>query len=304
MSLAQAHHESPDFILPFQLGDTGLRGRVIRLSDAITTLLNAHNYSAALSNLTGDAACLAAMMGSSLKFDGKLIFQAQGDGPVSLAVADYKSDGTFRAMVKADRDIGQIDTLSSAFGKGQIAITIDQGTEMERYQGITPLEGASLNNAAENYFAQSEQIPTLFKTAVGKIALPHQGETWRAGGMMLQRTPPENPDGVQIDSRDDEQWADACAFTETIGDDELLDPSISAQTLLFRLFHSLDVRVFEPMAVKTACDCSSQKIGAVLSRYKPAELSDMVEHDEITVTCEFCNCAYRFDPAGKPIGVS
>lgn len=292
-----------DFILPFQLGEEGLRGRVIQLDKAITTILNAHRYPLGVSGLTSDAACLAAMMGSSLKFDGKLIFQAQGNGDVPLAIADFKTGGALRAMVKADAAVDQISDLS-VFGKGQIAITIDQGADMERYQGVTPLEGKTLAGAAESYFMQSEQLPTKFKTALGKITLPGQDETWRAGGMMVQQTPPAERGVRDTTSLVQEQWDDALAFFETIEDDELLDPNITAEALLFRLFHSLDVRVFDPIPLYAQCGCSADSVAVVLQRYSAEDLSDMLEDGVINVTCEFCTAAYQFDDQGAQINSS
>ena len=188
---------SDDLILPFKVGDAAVRGRVVRLGPAIDDILSRHDFPEPVMALVGEAAVLAAMLGAGLKFDGKLIFQAQGDGPVSTLVADYTSNGALRAtaMIRA----GAEDTAAGAQGpelhyllrKGHMVMTIDQGPEMERYQGVTPLDGPSLSKAAVSYFAQSEQIPTAIELAVGRVQDAEGRMTWRAGGIMAQFLPGE-----------------------------------------------------------------------------------------------------------------
>jgi len=297
-----------DAVLPFQVGESAVRGRVVRLGGAIDAILSAHDYPGAVSELVGEAACLVAMMGAALKFDGKLIFQTQGDGPVSMAVADYVAGGAIRGMAKLSGG-GVPDGargIAALIGKGHIAMTIDQGPDMDRYQAVTPVEGADLSAAAVAYFDQSEQIPTAIRLAVGRIAEPGGVERWRAGGVMAQFMPGEGGarergEDVIMGAFDREMWERAAAFVETVQADELLDPAISPERLLYRLFHEDGVRVFEAQRVHHACTCNSGKIAAVLARYGEAELSDMVEDGAITVTCEFCRKAYRFSPSGAPI---
>ncbi len=292
-----------DVVLPFQIADTAVRGRVVRLAGAIDGILSAHGFPEPLSELLGEAVSLVAMMGASLKFDGKLIFQAQGNGPVSLIVADYTSGGNLRATAKTAAE--KLPRGARALlGDGSIVMTIDQGPDMDRYQGVTPLEGESLAEAAAAYFVQSEQIPTIVKLSVGRIHIPGEGEQWRAGGLMAQFVPQEGGErGVAsaLAGEDRETWERAQAFIETIQPDELLDPLISAEKLLYRLFHEDGVRVFEPSPLQAACSCNEEKISAVLSRYSENDLRDMVEDGSITVTCEFCRKDYRFSPEGAPL---
>lgn len=304
--MSEVRTTGDDAVLPFQVGDSAVRGRVVRLAGTIDEILSAHDYPEAVSELLGEAVCLVAMMGAALKFDGKLIFQAQGDGPVPMAVADYSAGGALRGMAKADLALpdgarGAADLL----GKGHIVMTIDQGPDMERYQAVTPIEGDTLSAAAIAYFDQSEQIPTVIKLAVGRITEPGAGERWRAGGVMAQFIPGEGGtrergEEVIMGDFDQEIWERSAAFVETVQADELLDPAISPEVLLYRLFHEDGVRVFDAQAVNHACGCNSGKIAAVLERYNEDELSDMVEGDAITVTCEFCRKAYRFTPTGQP----
>ncbi len=296
-----------DAILPFQVANTAVRGRVVRLGGSIDEILGTHDFPDQVAELLGEAVALVAMMGASLKFDGKLIFQAQGDGPVPMIVTDYSAGGAVRATAKLSGG-GVNDATRGAralLGKGAIVLTIDQGADMERYQGITPIEGASLAEAAIAYFDQSEQIPTAIKLAVGRIQEPGGAETWRAGGLMAQFVPSEGGarergEAVLQSENDREAWDRAAAFVETTQDDELLDPSISAETLLYRLFHEDGVKVFDPQPVRADCSCNRDKISAVLSRYTADDLGDMVEDGAITVTCEFCRTDYRFAPDGGP----
>lgn len=291
-----------DFILPFQVGDGAVRGRIVRLGPAVDAILKPHGFSDAASELLGEALALAALMGSSLKFDGKLIFQAQGDGDVRMLVADYASGGAIRATAS----VGAAATsrgLSALMGKGHLAITIDQGPDMERYQGVTPIEGRSLEDAAVGYFDQSEQIPTAIKLAVGKVYRPGGGEEWRAGGVIVQFMPGEGGarergETVLGSDADEEAWARAAAFLNTTQADELLDPGLTAQDLLFRLFHEDGVRVFEARPLAARCSCNAGKIAAVLSRYSADDLGEMAEDGRIRVACDFCRREYFFDAAG------
>ena len=182
-----------DQILPFQIADTAVRGRVVRLSGASDEILSKHQFPDNVSALLGEAVCLVAMMGAALKFDGKLIFQAQGDGPVSMAVADYSAGGALRATAKINRE-SSLDGVA-LLGKGHMVMTIDQGADMDRYQGVTPLQGGDLAHAAMFYFDQSEQIPTVIKLAVGRLSAPGKPEQWRAGGIMAQFVPSEGGGG-------------------------------------------------------------------------------------------------------------
>lgn len=294
-----------DVIVPFQFADTAVRGRTVRLGGAIDEILSAHKFPDPLSELLGEAISLTAMMGAALKFDGKLIFQAQGDGPVPMVVADYSAGGALRGTAKAAKtDLPR--GMKALLGKSSIVMTIDQGPDMDRYQGVTPIEGDALADAAVGYFMQSEQIPTIVKLAVGRIQAPGEEERWRAGGLMAQFVPHEGGTRergeTMLFSRDDrEAWERARALIETTQDDELLDPSISAETLLYRLFHEDGVRVFEPQPLRADCSCNREKIEAVLSRYSEEDLHDMVQDGEITVTCEFCRKNYRFASDGAPL---
>lgn len=282
-----------------------MRGRVVRLSGAIDEILSRHDFPHPVSVLLGEAVSLVAMMGAALKFDGKLIFQTQGDGPAPIIVADYDAGGAVRATAKVSGDTQGLSG-SELIGKGHIVMTIDQGPDMERYQGVTPFDGARLEDAAVSYFMQSEQIPTAMRLAVGRISAPGEPERWRAGGVMAQFMPGEGGarergEEILLSDEDQESWDRAAAFVGSTEDVELLDPAVSAETLLYRLFHEDGVRVFDPQPIRAECSCNSDKIEAVLGRYDEAELADMVEDGAIKVTCEFCRRDYHFTPAGEAV---
>ncbi len=302
MATAGETHEAADFVLPFQVGESAVRGRIVRLSASADEILARHHFPDSVSAFLGEAVALVALMGAALKFDGKLIFQAQGDGPAPMIVADYAAGGALRATAKVAGDVaGAAGT--ALVGAGHIVMTIDQGPDMERYQGVTPLDGERLEDAAVAYFMQSEQIPTAIRLAVGRLSAPGARDQWRAGGIMTQFVPGEGGARergaeVLVDADDQESWDRAAAFVQTTEDDELLDPSIAAETVLYRLFHEDGVRIFDRQPVRAECSCNADKIEAVLGRYDGSDLADMVEDGAITVTCEFCRQAYRFNADG------
>ena len=288
-----------DIVAPFQIEREAVRGRVVRLGPAIDQIISGHAYPGPVADLLGEACALAALVGSSLKFEGRLIVQAQGDGAVRYVVADYDTSGALRGYCRFDAD--EVARASAGFtrpgaktllGGGVFIMTVDQGPDMDRYQGVTAIEGETLALCAEQYFAQSEQTPTRVRLAVGQADIG-EGPHWRAGGMLIQNIAADEARGST-----EEAWTRTQAFFETIGEDELLDPTISAETLLFRLFHEDGVRVFEPKALQAFCRCSRDRIETVLKSFGADERADMVEDDgQIRVTCEYCSKVYAIDPA-------
>ncbi|WOI53575.1 Hsp33 family molecular chaperone [Parvularcula sp. LCG005] len=296
---------SDDVIIPFQVGEAAVRGRIVRLGPAVDTLLQRHDFPDPVKALLGEAEALVAMLGTALKFDGKLIMQAQGDGPVSAIVADYSADGSLRATATF-REGGR-DEAANAQGpelhyllrKGHMVMTIDQGPDMERYQGVVPLEGPTLARATINYFNQSEQIPTAIQLAVGQVTTV-KGQAWRAGGIMVQFMPGEGGtrergEEITMADVDRDLWERAVILMNTTQPDELLDPMVRPEQLLFRLFHEDGVRVFDPLTAHFGCTCSRAKVAGVLSQYAADDLKDMVTNGAIEVTCDFCREEYRFE---------
>ncbi len=287
-----------DLAAAFQIEGWPVRGRIVRLGQTIDTILSAHAYPEPVAALLGEACALAALVGSSLKFEGRLIVQAQGDGPVRYVVADYGTDGQMRGYCRFDE--AEVAAASQGFarpgarsllGQGVFVMTLDRGPDFERTQGITPIEGESLSLAAEHYFQQSEQIPTRVRLAVGSV-VTDEGVAWRAGGALIQLIA-----GDEARGSTEEAWDRSRALFQTLADDELLDPTITPEVLLFRLFHEDGVRLEDARTLVAQCRCSRERIAGVLTSFDPAERADMVEADgRIRVTCEYCATVYELEP--------
>jgi molecular chaperone Hsp33 len=285
-----------DIVAPFQIETQPVRGRIARLGPAIDEILTRHDYPEPVAELLGEACALAALVGASLKFDGRLIVQAQGDGPVSLVVADYDTGGGLRGYARFDAD--RVAAAGGGFtrpgagallGHGAFVMTIDQGPDMDRYQGVTAIEGETLALAAETYFTQSEQTPTRVRLAVGRAG---PNRAWRAGGVVIQNIAEDDARGPT-----EEAWTTAQALFETLGEDELIDPELPAATLLWRLFHEEGVRVFDTKPIGAFCRCSAERIAEVLGTFPESERAAMVCDDgRIRVTCEYCAREYDFAP--------
>jgi len=290
----------PDQVIPddlvgaFQIDGEPVRGRIARLGPAIDQILRGHDYPEPVANLLGEACALAALVGSNLKFDGRLIVEARGNGPVRYVVADYDTSGGLRGYCRFEAD--EVAAVSGGFlrpgaktllGDGLFMMTVDQGADMDRYQGMTDIQGETLALCAEQYFAQSEQTPTRVRLAVSQI----DGAA-RAGGFLIQYIAADDARGDTI-----EAWNRTQAFFETLGEDELVDPELSSNGLLFRLFHEDGVRVFDPGPLRAFCRCSQERIENMLKSFDPAEREDMVEDDgRIHVTCEYCSRVYAVAP--------
>ncbi|WIY54580.1 Hsp33 family molecular chaperone [Devosia sp. YIM 151766] len=308
-----------DAVVPFTLDKLDTRGRIVRLGEALDTILSRHDYPLPVARLLGEAVVLSALIGSSLKFEGRFILQTQTDGPVNLIVVDFDAPDGVRGYARYDHDAllkaSEAGRTSPAelLGNGHLAMTIDQGAHMERYQGIVALAGNSLEEVAHTYFMQSEQIPTQVRMAVAQMSTKGDHRPrWRAGGMLIQHLPaaggavmadlPGNgdfddpamadPDFVEADG-----WSEAKALLGTVADLELADPDLSPERLLFRLYHETGVRVFPPLPLTERCTCSADRIEDMLATsFSDAERQDMAVDGEIEVVCEFCSTAYRFNP--------
>ncbi len=308
-----------DVVVPFTLEELESRGRVVRLGPALDAILTRHNYPAPVARLLGEAVVLAALIGSSLKFEGKFILQTQTDGPVNLIVVDLDAPDGLRGYARFDADAVQkaIETGATApgqlLGRGHLAMTVDQGPHTERYQGIVALEGGSLEDVAHTYFQQSEQVPTLVRLAVAQLSRRgERGPHWRAGGVLVQHLPPHgmrtmpdlpgdgdfsNPETADPTFTENDRWTTTRSLLGTVADDELADPDVSPERLLFRLFHETGVRVFEPMPLEERCTCSAERIEAMLrDNFSAEEREEMAVDGEIEVVCEFCSADYHFRP--------
>jgi molecular chaperone Hsp33 len=320
---APAATSADDTILPFEVAALDLRGRVARLGPMVDQILDAHNYPAPVAKLLGEAIVLTVLLGSALKMEGRFILQTQSDGPVRMLVVDFTTPGKVRACARFDAARVAAATASGAataagaagalLGRGHLAMTIDQGPEMSRYQGLVALEGGDLEQAAHEYFARSEQIPTRIRMAVGEeFSAGREGarHRWRAGGILLQFLPkaPERARQADLDPGDapagtephqvpeDDAWVEGRSLFATVEDLELIDPAVSAEQLVYRLFHERGVRVFRSTAVTAQCSCSRAGVADMLRSFSQEDRDHMIENGVITVTCEFCNSSYVFEP--------
>jgi molecular chaperone Hsp33 len=317
---APAEVSADDTIQPFEVSALDLRGRVARLGPAVDTILTGHDYPPPVAKLLGEAIVLGVLLGTALKFEGRFILQTKTDGPVRMLVVDFTTPDRVRACARFDRPAvaeaiaaGRADAVA-LLGRGHLAMTIDQGGNTNRYQGLVALEGGTLEDAAHEYFLRSEQIPTRVRLAVAEEYRAETGGTthrWRAGGMLLQFVPraPERARVADLDPgdapkgtarhavREDDAWVEGRSLIETVEDVELIDPALSSERLLYRLFHERGVRVFRSADVHAQCSCSRETVEAMLRSFPQSDRDDMVENGKISVTCEFCSAAYVFEPA-------
>lgn len=301
-----------DLVLPYAVEPLDVRGRVVRLGASIDRILAQHAYPAPVARLVGEAAALTVLLGSALKMQGRFQLQTKSDGVIDMLVVDFDAPDRIRAFARFDAaQLGTMPAARDLLGQGHLAFTIDQGDAASRYQGIVALNGQGLEAAAHEYFLRSEQIPTLVRLAVAEN-VTGEGAAWRAGGLIVQFLPssPERQRQADLPPGDapadfvadaatpDDAWVEACALAETIEDHELVDPTLSSERLLFRLFHERGVTVFEPQDIHDACRCSREGIEAMLRRFSSQERMDMVGDDgKIGVTCEFCSVKREFEPA-------
>src|SRR6201988_1143340 len=302
-----------DTVLPFEVNALDLRGRLTRLGPALDDILTKHDYPAPVGKLLGEAIVLTTLLGTSLKFEGRFILQTRTDGPVSFLVVDFKSPDRLGAYARFDaKRLKDGQTSGELLGKGHLAMTIEQGADMSRYQGLVALEGGNLEDAAHEYFLRSEQIPTRVRLAVGEEFRGGDGprHRWRGGGMLMQFLPkaPERarqpdlhpgdaPEGVVAHlMAEDDAWVEGQSLISTVEDVELIDPDLSGERLLSRLFHERGVRVFAPLPLRAKCSCSREAVSAMLASFAPNDRADMVKDGKVVVTCEFCSSVYEFTP--------
>ena len=286
-----------DTVLGFTLPDRDARGRMVRLGPVLDEILSAHSYPPVIRDLLAEALVLTVLMGSLLQDDGQLTIQAQAEGAiVDLLACDWRA-GELRGYVRHDgtrlAELPESPALDDLFGGGYLAITFDLATTDQRYQGIVPLEGASLAAACEAYFAQSEQVPTLIR-----LGIRHLPGGIVAGGLLVQHLP-EGEDGRErLHVRmDHPEWEHVAALAVTTGWDELTDGQLPLRDLLWRLFHEeREVRVSEIAEVIRGCRCSIAHFRQVLSRFGAAELDEMRdERGVIAVDCAFCSRVFDID---------
>ncbi len=291
---AQEPETFADKLLGFTLPSRSARGRAVRLDVVLNDVLAVHDYPAPIQHLLGEALVLGALMGGLLKGeDGQLTIQAQTKaGPVQLLVCDYRG-GTMRGYAEFDgarvEGLGANPALAALFGEGYLAITFETGGG-KRYQGIVPLEGDNLSEACENYFVQSEQVPTLIRVASRSGVNGHH-----AAGMLIQHLADGEEGRERLHVRlDHPDWEHIVALAGTISHEELLDPGLSMESIVWRLFHEEDqIRVQPGKRLERGCRCSADYYHSVIARF-PADEQDAMRDNEgrIVVDCQFCAQQY------------
>lgn len=281
-----------DRVLAFTIPARNGRGRVVRLGPVLEMILAAHAYPPPIKHLLAEALVVTALVGSLLKDgEGQLTMQAQTEGGiVDLLVCDYRN-GELRGYVRHDADrlamLGANPSLYALFGKGYLAITFDMATTGQRYQGIVPLEGESLTQACESYFAQSEQVPTLIRTAIRS-----DGQGCVAAGLLVQHLPEGEEGRERLHVRmDHPEWEHVAALAGSIRHEELVDPDLSLEMLAWRLFHEEpEVRVLAGAPLSRGCRCSIDHYQAVLAKFPEEDRVEMRnEAGLIVVDCAFCS---------------
>lgn len=305
-----------DEVVTFRTLRSRTQGPIVRLGASVDEILTRHAYPLPVSEALGQAMTLTAMLGTVIRAGGKLILQTTTDGPLRMLAVNYYSPSAMRGLASFDEacvaalGAGARDQ-SRLLGNGHFAMTIDNGGDEVRYQGIVPLAGQDLIGAAHAYFQQSEQIPTFIRLAVARHSVPagaggDRAWHWRAGGLMVQQLPSDvghfGADQLQEDGYEplgdvEEEWSRIRALSETIEDHELTDPTLSSQELLWRLFHEEGVMAGTPAPIRASCSCSRERVETVLKGFSASELAELYEPDgSVAVTCEYCNRKYRFTP--------
>jgi len=295
----QAVTAADNRVSSFSLDGAPVRGRIVRMgAEAIDPILRRHEYPRSVAMLLGEALALAALIGALLKVNGRLVVQAQGEGPITLLVAEHAA-GALRGYARlAD---GAADQLAQAhrlppvslLGGGTLVMTLDQGPDTTPYQGVVPLDGETLAACAENYFRVSEQTDTGIRLAVGEVATGDAPVHWRAGGVLMQRIAGDAARGDTI-----EDWSRARHLFNTLTDSELVDPALADDRLLYRLFHEEGVRMSDASALADLCTCNEQRLTAVMRQFPKAELRDLVEQDGfLHARCQFCSRDYLIAPS-------
>jgi molecular chaperone Hsp33 len=265
-----------DCLHRFIFEDTDVRGELVHLDASWRAVLERQEYPPPVRDLLGEAMAAAVLLSATIKINGSLHLQVQGDGPVRLLLVEVTAQHTLRGLAHWSGEVAP-GRLGDQVGMARLMLTIDPGEGSERYQGVVAVERDSLAETLEDYFARSEQLSTRLWLAASEQ---------RASGMLLQRLPGR--------SGDDEDWKRDVFLGETVSANELLE--LTARELLQRLFHQEDVRLFEPEPISFRCSCSAERIESMLRGLGYAEVRDILEEQgEVNVNCEFCHQVYAYD---------
>ena len=292
-------------VRPFRIEGMDVRGRAVRLGTVAQQIIAAHDYPDPVARILGEFLALAALLGSIIKYDGIVTLQAKSAGPLPMIVTDFtrvqEGIGHLRGYMSVDETklahYGKDPSFHGLIGSkegGYLAMTIDQGSDMERYQGIVDLKGETLSDIARTYFKSSEQTPTEIRLTSDRD--PVTGH-WRAGGIMVQYLAHGEEGRERIFVREtDDEWGRASILMHSVTKEELLDPALDLDRLLYRLFNEDGVRVFDPWRLIAQCRCDRGRLLGVLRQFSADDIDHMTENGKISVNCQFCNKTYEFDP--------
>lgn len=284
---------------PFHLSQKPVRGRLVRLGALAEALLSRHDNPELINRLAGEALALTAGLAGALKFSGSFSLQAKGDGPVPMLLADCTDAGGLRGYARPDAERlaaliaeqGEAPSAQHLLGKGYLAFTVDQGSDMDRYQGIVGIEGETLTEMTANYFKTSEQMQTFVRLAAGRTPAG-----WRASAFIMERVAGEGGiDAAESAAEHEEAWNTAVILASTLTEAELLDDTLPGEKLLHRLFHAEGLVLDRPRPLSYGCRCSRARLAGVLQNFPQDDLDHMATEGVITMTCEFCNVDFRFE---------
>ena len=287
----------PRGVTPFYLPNRPVRGRMVRLNTLADSLLGRHDHHPVVSRLVGQALALAAALSGALKFRGSFSVQAKGDGPISMLLADCTDTGALRGYARTDPEkLARLleetpwPSAEELLGDGHLAFSVDQGPDQVRHQGIVAIEGDSLADMALNYFRSSEQL-----LCTVHLACEQTEKGWRAGALILEKVAGAGGIDPDLDTEvQEESWRTAAALAATLRDSELLDDSLTDESLLYRLFHSEGVAVDRARALSFGCRCSRARLAGILEGFATEDLDHMTIGTDIVMTCEFCNYDFLF----------
>lgn len=293
-----------DNCVSFHISNGAFLGRLVRLDNVINTILAKHNYPLQVSAVVAEGTALAALLASTIKYDGLFTLQTKSNGPIPMIVIDVTSDGKIRACAKYDEEKikkaqqlrkteGEIEPAPHFMGEGILAFTVDQGSQTDLYQGIVDIQGKDLSECAMRYFKQSEQIDTFIKLFIQAPQSPD--EEWKSAGVLLQKIPSKGGNNTVSEEEINEAWNQAVIFMQSLQENEIFDKKLSTETLLNRLYHADGLTITQQRNYNFACRCQREKLLNTLHSMKPEDIDSMCENNKITATCHFCGTSYTFD---------
>lgn len=290
-----------DKCVSFNLDNNKFRGRIVRLEHVTNEMFKLQKYPDNVGKAVAETAALGVVLADLMKFNGIWTLQIQGDGPISVLVADVTSEGKVRATAKYDeakmkaaqelrKTEGELEATPHWLGKGNLIFTVDQGKNTELYQGIVDLQGKTLAECAMRYFKNSEQIDTHLRLFVRK-----KGDGWQSAAILLQKMPQNGGNEVQSDDNSEELWREDKILTDSLTEAEIFDADLPLEDILYRLYHEHRVAVNKTSEYFFGCRCEREKLRATLSGMSLQDIESMLENGKVTAVCNFCGQTYVFD---------